>query len=209
MDVSSFSEALAWLIRYGYPLMFVLMLIEGPVVTAAAAFAAGLGYFNIWIVFVLSFFGDLLTDIFYYAIGYWGREKMLARYGGRVGLTKERMERIEEYLRRHAVRGLAIIKLLPVIPTAGLITAGAIRMPLKQFLRVTSLVILGTTILQTVIGFYFGEAYEGFARYTKSLGVSIGLFVVLAAAFYIGFRYAARRIRARLAHQSGLPAEPS
>ena len=41
---------LQWVIAGGYALVFFGMMIEGPIVTAAAAFAASLGYFNIWAV---------------------------------------------------------------------------------------------------------------------------------------------------------------
>ena len=63
------SEVLDWLIRYGYLLMFLLMLIEGPTITASAALGAALGYFNVFVVFALSFLGNFLPDMLYYMLG--------------------------------------------------------------------------------------------------------------------------------------------
>ena len=39
---ASFAGTVQWVIQHGYPLLFIVMLIDGPVVTAAAAFAAAL-----------------------------------------------------------------------------------------------------------------------------------------------------------------------
>ena len=66
------SEILEWLIRNGYLVMFLVMLIEGPAVTAIGALGAALGHFNVFIVFILSFFANFLPDVLYYYMGHWG-----------------------------------------------------------------------------------------------------------------------------------------
>ncbi len=76
----TFSAATQWVLMHGYWVIFLAMLIEGPVVTAAAAFAVALGYFNLWAIFGLSLAGDLVADIIYYAIGYWGRITVVERF---------------------------------------------------------------------------------------------------------------------------------
>jgi membrane protein DedA with SNARE-associated domain len=81
------------MLQQGYTLMFMLMLIEGPVVTAAGAFAAAFSYFHLWIVFVLSILGNLIPDVVYYAMGYWGRHNLIEQYGHYFGLTKQRDRR--------------------------------------------------------------------------------------------------------------------
>ena len=72
-NITSFASAFSWVIAHGYPLMFVAMLIEGPIVTAAATFAVVFGYFNISMIFVLSILGDIVADVIYYIIGYFSR----------------------------------------------------------------------------------------------------------------------------------------
>src|SRR5437762_2032987 len=111
MNTSDFSAVFAWTISHGYLLMFIAMLIEGPIVTSAAAFAAALGYFNIPMVFLLSLLGDIVADIIYYAIGYWGRLKIVDRIGPKFGLSKERMGNIEKLLGEHRIKTILAIKL--------------------------------------------------------------------------------------------------
>ena len=80
------SEVLDWLVRYGYLLMFLVMLVEGPAVTASASLGAALGHFNIFTVFALSFFANFLPDVLYYALGRWGGQWVLDKFGSRVGI---------------------------------------------------------------------------------------------------------------------------
>ncbi|MEK7193550.1 MAG: DedA family protein [Patescibacteria group bacterium] len=174
--------SLEWISSYGYFVILLVMLLEGPIITVLAAFAASLGYLNIIIVYMLSFFGDWITDVFYYALGYWGRKKIIERYGYKVGITEGWLERIETVLKRHSAKSLAIIKLMPVIPTVGLIVAGAIRMPFKKFLITITAVILGTSTTYTVIGYFFGSAYQNILH-TLNNGVLAFILLLIAGVF--------------------------
>ena len=155
-SATTFSGVFDWIIQHGYPLMFLVMLVEGPVVTAAAAFAAALGYFNIFMVFVLSLLGDAVSDVTYYFIGYWGRVMLVRKYGPRFGLTEDRIKKIEAFFHRHPNKTLIALKLTPVVPTPGLMIVGASRMPLRKFLTVCSVVILPKTVFFMILGYYFG-----------------------------------------------------
>ncbi|MCX6796338.1 MAG: hypothetical protein NTW06_02455, partial [Candidatus Falkowbacteria bacterium] len=113
MDFSNFSTATQWIMANGYLLIFLAMCIEGPVVTAAAAFACALGAFNPALIFVLAFFGDVLPDSLYYLIGFLGREAVVNKFGHYFGLTDERIRRMEDLAAKHAVKTLVAIKLTP------------------------------------------------------------------------------------------------
>jgi membrane protein DedA with SNARE-associated domain len=100
-NVTSVQGALTWIRGAGYFLMFVAMVIEGPVITAAAAFGVALGYFNIFIVFGLSVAGELVGDFIYYGIGYFGRVRFVERYGHHIGLTERRLKHMERLIKKH------------------------------------------------------------------------------------------------------------
>lgn len=61
----------------GYFFMFIGIIIEGPIVTSSAGFAASLGYFNVWIVLLLSVLGNLIGDIAHYFFGRFFRKKII------------------------------------------------------------------------------------------------------------------------------------
>ncbi len=74
------SQELVHLLTFwGYPIMLLLMTLEGPIVTMVAAFLSSMGYFNIFAVFGLSVLGDVLGDIVLYFIGYFGGHRALLK----------------------------------------------------------------------------------------------------------------------------------
>lgn len=173
---ATFSGAVAWVKSAGYFVMFLAMVIEGPVITSAAAFAAALGYFNIFIIFLLSVAGDLVGDYIYYGIGYFGRVQFVEKYGHRIGLTKQRMRRMERLIKEHPKKTLAAIKLAPLLPAPGLMMIGATRMSPKQYTWLTFIVALPKTLLFMALGYYFGATYDRFATIFAN-----GQYLILAA----------------------------
>ena len=178
--------------------MFAAMLVEGPVVTAAAAFAAALGHFNIYLVLFLSFWGDLISDIVYYFVGYWGRLTVVNRYGAYLGLTKERIEQLEKYTARHAVKSLALTKFLPVVPTFALITVGALRMPFLKFLTVITLVIIPRSLLFGGLGFDFGRFYDTISHMVKNAQLTLLIIVLCALILYYLYRTFSQKVSEEL-----------
>jgi membrane protein DedA with SNARE-associated domain len=195
MDLSNFDAAFAWVIAHGYLLMFLIMMAEGPIITAAAAFAAALGYFDIWIVFFLSVMGDWVTDIGFYYLGYYGRKGLINRFGRYIGLPEERMAKLEDLTRRHQVKAMVITKMSPFIAFPGLMLMGAIKMPIKKFALYTLLIILPYCIFFAGIGYYFGRAYDTIIKYIKD-----GAYILAAIAIlFFGFYYAYKKITSRIA----------
>lgn len=178
----TFGQTLAWVESVGYFVIFLALLIEGPIVNAAAAFAAALGYFNIWIIVALAILGDLVADLIYYAIGYFGRLSLIERFGHRFGLSRERMRHIERLLNTHPTKTLVVIKLMPVIPTPGLMLVGVTRMPLRKFITLSALIILPKVALFTVLGYYFGQTYNSVTAYIQNgeYFIAIAIVAVLA-----------------------------
>lgn len=198
VSIVSFAGALAWVKSAGYFLMFVAMVIEGPIISAAAAFAAALGYFNIFIVFALSVLGDLVGDFAYYGIGYFGRISLVEKYGAKVGLTAERMAKMEDLIKTHPKKTIAAIKLAPMIPAPGLMMIGAIRMSFKNYAIMTLLVTLPKTIIFVLIGYYFGAAYDSFARYLQNGEYFVIAAIIITIAAYYLYKKLSERISLRL-----------
>ena len=178
--------------------MFIGMLLEGPMTTAAASFAAALGYFNIWIVFVLAILGDLVADVVYYAIGYVSRTAVIEKYGHRFGLSTHRMEKMEHLLKTHPGKTLIVIKLAPLLPIPGLMMVGATHMKFNKFAATAALIILPKVILFMALGYYFGRAYESISKYIENAQYVIVLGAVLAFAVYYGYKALTATIAQRL-----------
>jgi membrane protein DedA with SNARE-associated domain len=185
-DFSSFQGVFEWVISHGYPLMFLAMCIEGPTVTAAATFAATLGYFNPMFIFILSILGDVIPDAIYYAIGYFGRIKLVKRFGHKFGLTDARIEKMEKGIRTHGGRTVAVLKYTPVLSTPGLMLVGAMKMNWWKYLGFVFIVTLQKTLTFMLLGYFFGKAYN-ISSYIK-YGALIP-FVIIIAYFTFVFIY--------------------
>lgn len=195
---ASFDGALAWVKSSGYFLMFVAMVIEGPVITSAASFAAALGYFNIFIIFLLSIAGDLVGDYVYYGIGYFGRVKFVEKYGRHIGLTEHRMRHMERLIKKHPKKTLAAIKLAPLLPAPGLMMIGATRMSAKQYSWLTLLVTLPKTLIFMALGYYFGGVYNRFSTAFQNGEYFILAAVAITVLVFYGYKKLSATISTRL-----------
>lgn len=190
VDISTFSGALAFLQSQGYFVMFLIMIPEGPVITAAAAFAASLGLFNVYIVFLLSVLGQLVGDSVYYSIGRIGRRAIIDKYFKRFGLSKKRMKKIEESLKNNTGKAIAIIKIVPPLPTPGLILAGAANINYKKFILYSLIVSIFYSLLFTLLGFYLGFAFNTIVGYSKYVGFFVvGVIILLIVIWWIYDKY--------------------
>lgn len=165
MPVSAFTTILPWVLASGYFIIFAAIIIGGPVFIAAAAFAAALGYLNVYVVFSLAFFGEMAVDLTLYSIGRVSRVGVVERFGHYFGLTGERILKLEKMLHRHSWKALLVIKYSPIIPIPGFVITGAAKLPFKKFFYILFALSLPKAIFFTVIGYFFGRAYDSLAKY--------------------------------------------
>jgi membrane protein DedA with SNARE-associated domain len=174
--------------------MFLGMLIWGPPVTAAGAFGAALGHFNLWIVFALSLLTNLLSDAVFYAIGFWGRQEFVLNYGKYAGITKARLRIFEKLMAEHIGKAMTISKLVPLLALPGLVMAGVTRVPMRSYVWWAVIIAIPSSLVYLLVGFYFGAVYDQVERYLHLGGIVIALLIVL---FGAGFHFA-RRFSERL-----------
>ena len=174
------------------------MLVEGPIVTAASAFAVGLGYFNPFIIYALSVLGDIIPDLAFYAIGYWGRTAAVDRFGKYFGLTPAIVSRTERILKRHAAKAIIIFKLAPIISLPGIIVAGATRIPAKKFLAIDILFTFPNSLLFMALGFYFGRTFSVVMGYVQNVQYAILAIILLTLGTYFIYKKISARIAQKL-----------
>lgn len=194
---SGFANSLQYVITGGYLIIFIGMLVEGPVITAAASFAAALGYFNIIYIFFLAILGDLIADSAYYTIGFVGRIALVEKYGHRVGISKTRLEHLERLLLHHPGKTLVALKLIPGIATPGLMMVGVTHMHPRKFATICTSIILPKVILFMALGYYFGGMYDAIITYVDNAEY----FVVFAVIATLCIYYMYSKITGLLARQ--------
>lgn len=128
---------------YSYIIIFLLIIVEGPVVTISSSFLAASGYLNIFILYPLIVIADLLADIMWYFVGYLGKEKIIDRWGRFIGLTHERfrkLERLKNKFKTHQGKILFTAKIthavgFPIFIAAGLPVVAADSMAIPELVQ--------------------------------------------------------------------------
>lgn len=177
-------DLLAFIQSQGYFIIFILMFFEGPIVTYAAAFAASLGVFNIWIIFILALFGNIVPDTVLYSFGRFSRGSRVERWVETFGLTNKRMAKIEGGFMKNTYKTLLIIKLTPLLPAPGLILSGFMKVSFRKFLLIDIIFNVAAALIFTALGFYSGVSLGSITRYLKMGWFLVPLFVILIIIVY-------------------------
>ncbi len=199
MDFSGFDLTTQWILSHGYIFMFFGMLVWGPPVTAAGAFGAALGYFNLWIVFALSLITNLLGDVIFYAIGFWGRQEFVVTYGKYIGITRPRLRVFEKIAEEHIGKSMTIAKLVPLLALPGLVMMGITRVPMKIYVWWAIVIAIPSSLVYLLLGYYFGAVYDTVERYLHFGGAVIATFIVI---FAVG-AHISRRVSQRMEEKAG------
>lgn len=181
--------------RYGYWAAFFGMMLENTGVPVPAETAlivlsifAGRGVLNIWLVIPVAILGDITGDSIGFAIGWFGGRALVERWGGYVGITKERLDAAEELLRKRGWWAVFTSQFFSVTRATVPIVVGTSRMPYRRFLSADA---PAAAVLITGVGtaaYYFGQNLELVLRVVRDIRVLAAVIVILAAAFFI-FNY--------------------
>jgi len=176
-------EIIFFLTTYKYFFLFPVTVIEGPIITVIAGFLISLGILNPFVAYIVVVVGDVVGDIIYYAIGYYGREKFIKRWGRFIGVTVERAESLEQHFEKHSGKTLFVGKLSHAVGAVVILAAGMAKMPFWKFVWYTTLPSLPKSLVLLFIGFYFGQAYvtiNSYLNYTTVIMTAAAiLFIVI------------------------------
>lgn len=187
-----------WVITNGYWLFFIAAVIEGSLVTTAAGVAAGLGYFSLPLVMLISVAGDLVGDLVYYFIGRSSQTILHSRFFRFFGMTPERVEDLERLIHTHTGKSLILIKLSPLIGPPGLITVGAVRVPFLKFLKITLAITATKAIFFGLLGFVSVKSYLGISKFFSHGSYVIGAIVLMIAIVHLLYRRYTKRLAVTL-----------
>lgn len=181
-NLSDFQSTFTFVQHHGYLIIFLIMFLEGPTVTAAAAFSASLGLFNIGIVILLSITADFLADLTYFFIGRKFAKPVIHKYGKHISLTKDKVNYIHNILKDNLAKAIITVKITPGISAPGLIVIGSSKISFKKYLLTCLAFIIPSSLLFAGIGYFFGFAFSVYAKYMgigKEVVIIILIFIIL------------------------------
>jgi membrane protein DedA with SNARE-associated domain len=199
------ADILQFVVRYGYALLFVWVLIEQgglpipatPLLLAAGALA-GRGRMSLPLIVVAATAGCVGADVFWYFIGK-RRGAIVLNVLCRIAMEPDScVRRTESTFAKYGPRTLLICKFIPGLNTAAPALAGMVGVPYPRFLLCDLLGGLLWTIAYTLLGFIFSRQLDRIARDAHLLG---GWLLVLFAAGVVAYVLYRWRERQRFLEQ--------
>jgi lysylphosphatidylglycerol synthetase-like protein (DUF2156 family)/membrane protein DedA with SNARE-associated domain len=166
------------LLKYGYLLLFVGVIIEGEAALIVGAVLASRGYFNVGTVSLIALAATTLSSQFYYiAARARGRRWFEERFA-----ANSRYRRIMNWVAARENWLLLVSRFIfgfrIVIPAA----CGAVGMPVARFTLINLIAGVLWVIPMAVAGYYFGETVQpllrGAREYSATLAIVAALFVL-------------------------------
>lgn len=164
-----------------YVLLFVGMVVEGPILTIMSGFLAspaGGVVLSLPILYFVVVLSDITGDTIYYLIGHFGRrtflKTLILRWRGR----GEDLAFLEKYFQKHGGKTLLAAKVTHGIGWPILIAAGSARMPYKRFIAINTVVSLFKSAVLLSAGYFCGESYVVISRYVSYGGLIMTLIFI-------------------------------
>jgi len=180
-----------YMANLNYFTVWLLMLIESTflpmpseVVIPFAAFKAGQGDLNVFLVVVFGTIGALCGSLVNYYLSYFlGRPIIYAFADSKVGkmlfLSKEKVIHAEEYFRRNGKSSTFIGRLVPGIRHLISIPAGLAKMNIRDFVLYTFVGAGIWNIILAIIGYYVYELRDKIFPYIGHILIGLGLIFVI------------------------------
>ena len=176
-----------------YLVLAFLVAIEGPVATLLGAAAASAGLMRPWLVFFCAAAGNLTADSLWYSLGYAGKLEWAMRFGRRLGLRPEILDRLEQGMHEHAAKILFIAKLTVSFMIPSLIAAGLVKVPWRRWfpaLFAGEMIWTGSLML---VGYFATEAIKRVQQGVEYLILGLSL-VFIIFIIWIGRRVLRKRL---------------
>jgi membrane protein DedA with SNARE-associated domain len=182
-----------FVVDYGYLAVFLGIFFEdfglptpGETMLIIGAVLASHGSLNIYWLLLVAWIGAVTGDSIGYFIGAKGGHKLLIRHGARIGITDERLNKVEAFFARYGDIVVVFARFFLILRQFNGIVAGTLEMPWPRFLVYNA---IGAALW---VGFWGGATYwigRQFFEYLRSFGwtgrtvlVIIGLGVVALVA---------------------------
>ncbi|WP_431900813.1 DedA family protein [Micromonospora chalcea] len=172
--------------------------IPSEIVLAMAGYLSAEGRFNVVFIVLAATVGSLLGALVLYWLGAALGEERLKRWLDHIPLVDlQDLEKADRWFERHGRWAVLIGRLVPVVRSLVSVPAGANRMPLGEFILLTT---LGSGVWNALIvgaGFTLGSRWEDVDRYSSWFN-----YAIFAVFGFMIVSWAVKKVRRRRARQS-------
>ncbi|WP_329014093.1 DedA family protein [Micromonospora rifamycinica] len=167
--------------------------IPSEIVLAMAGYLAAEGRFNLVVIVAAATVGSLVGALVLYWLGAAIGEERLKHWLDRIPLVdRDDLEKADRWFERHGRWAVLIGRLVPVVRSLVSVPAGANRMPMGEFVLLTTLGSGVWNALVVGLGYTLGSRWQDVEKYSDWFNYAIfAVFAVMIAS------WAARKIRSR------------
>jgi len=182
-----------WIQTYGSAAVFVILTFEslglplpGESLLVVAAILAGRGEISFPGLLMSAWGGAVIGDNIGYLIGRTLGHTLLRRYGGKVGIKPESLQKVEAVFARYGAVAVGFARFVNILRQLNGVVAGALEMHWLKFLFFNALGGAAWVAAWTTVGFYFGTHGAKLEELVQKLGFYGVVIAVAAAALVIG-----------------------
>ena len=143
---------------------------------------------NFFVAYAVIVAGDMAGDSLYFALGYWGREKLIHRWGKFLGITVEKTERLEKHFRVHAGKTIIIGKISHVFGVVVLLAAGLAKIKFREFFKFDLIATIPKSLILILTGYYFGKAAVRSIKSFDAVALQTFFVAVLLIVVYLAIK---------------------
>jgi membrane protein DedA with SNARE-associated domain len=184
------------LVDYGYIIVFLAICIESmgvpfpgeTMLLVASAYSANTHHLSIVGVIASAAGGAIFGDSLGYWIGREGGRKLIRKYGRYVGLTDDRYQKAQDYLKQHGGKAVFFGRFVSIARTWIALLVGAHHLNYMQFLIYN---VMGGIVWATLygsLGYLFGENLPLLEKWVKGVGLGVTILVVLGVLYLLYLR---------------------
>jgi membrane protein DedA with SNARE-associated domain len=175
---------------YGYMAVGLGILLEdfglptpGETLLITGSILASGGALNIYLLLPLAWLGAVVGDNIGYVIGYYGGHRLMLRYGGRIGITEDRLKQVERFFKRYGPWVIVFARFVLVLRQLNGIVAGTLEMHWLHFGLLNALGAALWVGFWGMLAFWLGK---GILVYVHELHALAPLMLALVAVAVLG-----------------------
>ncbi|MGH6823013.1 MAG: DedA family protein [Methylocella sp.] len=161
--------------------------LPGESLLIVASVLAGRGELSLPPLMLGAWAGAVLGDNIGYLIGRRLGRAIVLRYGAKIGINADRLDRVEAFFKRYGPVTVAFARFVNVLRQLNGVVAGMLKMEWKRFLVFNALGGALWVLLWTLAGYYLGQHVSDIkviAHDLEHAGAILGLGVLIAALVY-------------------------
>jgi membrane protein DedA with SNARE-associated domain len=196
--LQTLDQILSLIGQYGYLVIFFGVMLEsvgvplpGETILIAAGFLVHKGILDPGDAIASGILGTIVGNQIGYWVGLKGGRPFVLRWGRYVGITTERLVRVERFFAHHGGKAVFLARFVPGLRAFGALVAGISLMHWRVFFFYNVLAGAVWATASILVGYLFSGSLDLVGEWMGSVTVLLVVLLVLTLVFYLAYRWVA------------------